>query len=40
MSFEMNKIAGAILASMIVAIVSGFIASALVKPKMLGEERL
>jgi cytochrome c len=35
MSFEMNKIAGAILASMIVAMVSGFIASALIKPKML-----
>lgn len=34
MSFEMNKIAGAILASMIVAMVSGFIASALIKPKM------
>jgi cytochrome c len=34
MSFEMNKIAGAILASMIVAMIAGFIASALVKPKM------
>ncbi len=32
MSFEMNKIAGAILAAMIVAIVSGIIASSLVKP--------
>ncbi len=31
----MNKIAGAILASMIVAIVAGLIASALVKPKLL-----
>jgi cytochrome c len=35
MSFEMNKIAGAILASLIVAIVAGFISSALVKPKPL-----
>jgi len=35
MSFEFNKIAGAILASMIVAIVAGFIASALVKLTLL-----
>src|SRR5579883_2291532 len=32
MSFEMNKIAGAILVAMIVAFVSGIIASNLVKP--------
>jgi cytochrome c len=32
MSFEMNKIAGAILAAMILAMVSGLIASNLVKP--------
>jgi cytochrome c len=35
MSFEMNKIAGAILAAMIVAMVSGLVASKLVQPRML-----
>lgn len=35
MSFEMNKIAGALLLAMIVAMVSGLLASKLVAPKML-----
>jgi cytochrome c len=35
MSFEMNKIAGAILAAMIVAMVSGLVADKLVQPRML-----
>ncbi len=37
MSFEMNKIAGAILAAMILAMVSGIIASNLVKPTPLAK---
>jgi cytochrome c len=37
MSFEMNKIAGAILAAMILAMVSGIIAQNLVKPKFLAQ---
>ncbi len=37
MSFEMNKIAGAILAAMILAMVSGIIAGNLVKPKPLAK---
>ena len=37
MSFEMNKIAGAILAAMILAMVSGIIASNLVKPAPLAK---
>lgn len=37
MSFEMNKIAGAILAAMMLAMVSGIIANILVHPKPLGQ---
>jgi cytochrome c len=37
MSFEMNKIAGAVLAAMILAMVSGVIANLLVKPHQLAQ---